>query len=323
MVKMAILGAGTIANKMASTIVEMPSVEAYAVAARDEKRAAAFAEKYQISKSYGSYEEMLADDAIDLVYVAVPHSHHHKYMKMCLEAGKHVLCEKPFTVTAQQAKEILELSTQKGLFVAEAMWTRYMPSRKIIDDIMQSGVIGEVKSLSANIGYPLQDVKRIWDINLAGGALLDVGCYLISFARMIFKSEISDLKTTAIFKNGVDAIDNLTLIFENSSMASMQCSVLTAQNRDATIFGTKGYIEVTNINNPELIEVFDSEFKKIKTYTVPKQITGFEYEVEACVNAIERGELECEALPHSEIITVMELMDSIREQWGYDIPLIQ
>ncbi len=322
MIRMAILGAGTIANKMATTIMKMPSVEAYAVAARDGNRATAFAEKYHILKAYSSYEEMLADKAIDLVYVAVPHSHHYKYMKMCLEAGKNVLCEKPFTVNAQQAIEILNLSKAKKLFVAEAMWTRYMPSRKIIDDIIASGIIGEVKALTANIGYQLTDVKRIWDINLAGGALLDLGCYLLSFARMIFQNEISELKATAVFHNGIDAIDNICLIFDNSAMASMQCSVVTAQNRNGTIFGTKGYIEVTNINNPEVIEVFDAEFQKIATYAVPKQITGFEYQVETCLDAIESGKLECEALPHSEIITVMKIMDRIRQQWGYEIPLI-
>ncbi len=323
MIKMAILGAGNIANKMAATIMNMPSVESYAVAARDETRAAAFAKKYNIAKVYGSYEMMLADDAIDLVYVAVPHSLHYKYMKMCLDAGKHILCEKPFTVDASQAKEILLLAEQKKLFVGEAMWTRYMPSRTIIDSIIDSGVIGEVKSLSANIGYQLSDVKRIWDVNLAGGALLDVGCYLLSFARMVIKSDIADVKATAVFKDGVDAIDNICLIFENSAMASMQCSVLTSQNRNATIFGTKGYIEVTNINNPELIEVFDSEYRKIESYPVPKQITGFEYQVEASIAAIEKGNIESDALPHSEIITIMELMDQIREQWGYVIPQIQ
>ncbi len=188
MIKMAILGAGTIANKMAATITEMSTVEAYAVAARDEDRAIAFAKEYHIAKAFGSYESMLADDAIDLVYIAVPHSHHHKVMKMCLEAGKHILCEKPFTVNANQAIEILELAKEKKLLVAEAMWTRYMPSRKIIDDIIASGIIGEVQSLTANLGYQLLDVKRIWDINLAGGALLDVGCYLLHFAKMVFKS---------------------------------------------------------------------------------------------------------------------------------------
>jgi len=323
MFKVAILGAGTIAQKMALTISQMAGIELYAVAARDESRAAAFAQKYSITRSYGSYEQMLADDQIDLVYIAVPHSLHYRYMKMCLEAKKNILCEKPFTVHADEAKEILNLAKEKNLFVAEAMWTRYMPSRNIIDTIISKGIIGEVKSLSANIGYPLQGVKRIWDVNLAGGALLDVGCYLISFARMVFKGEVTDIQANALFKDGVDAIDNICLTFDDHALASMQCSVMTSQCRDATIFGTKGYIKVKNINNPEKIEVFNADFQKIESYTIEEQITGFEYQVEDCIEAICHNKLECEALPHSEIITVMELMDHIREIWGYEIPLVK
>ena len=136
MIKMAILGAGSIAVKMAATITKMDQVEAYAIAARDLDRAEAFAKENGFTKAYGSYEEMLADEAVDLVYVAVPHSHHYKMTKMCLEAGKHVLCEKAFTVNAEQAKEILALAESKKLLLTEAIWTRYMPSRKIIDDIV-------------------------------------------------------------------------------------------------------------------------------------------------------------------------------------------
>ena len=115
---------------MANTIKEMDCVEAYAVSARDLKRAQDFAEKYGFEKAYGSYEEMLADKEVQLVYVATPHSHHYKHIKMCLEAGKNVLCEKSFTVNAHQAREVFALAKEKGLLLTEAIWTRYMPSRK-------------------------------------------------------------------------------------------------------------------------------------------------------------------------------------------------
>ncbi len=131
------------------------------------------------------------------------------------------------------------------------------------------------------------------------------------------------MTATAVFKNGVDALDNLSLLFENTKMAVMQCSVVAAQNRSGSIFGTKGYIEVTNINNPELIEVFDADFKKIASYDIPKQITGFEYQVEACMEAIGDGKIECDALPHAEILSVIQLLDLIRNQLGYEIPVIQ
>ena len=141
MLKMAIMGAGSIANKMADTITKMNDVKAYAIAARDTERAAAFAKKYGFTKFYGSYEEMLKDPEVQLVYIATPHSHHYKCAKMCLEAGKHVLCEKAFTVNADQARKLFALAKEKNLLITEAIWTRYMPSRKMIDDIISSGVI--------------------------------------------------------------------------------------------------------------------------------------------------------------------------------------
>ena len=159
--KIAILGAGRIAVHMAETLAGMDDVEAYAVGARELERAEAFAEKYGFTKAYGSYEEMLADKEIDLVYIATPHSHHYKHAKMCLEAGKNVLCEKSFTVNANQARALFKLAEEKNLLITEAIWTRYMPSRKIIQDIVESGVIGEVTSLTANLSYAVTEKESV------------------------------------------------------------------------------------------------------------------------------------------------------------------
>ena len=323
MIKMAILGAGAIANKMAATITKMDEVEAYAIAARDLDRAQAFAEAYGFAKAYGSYEEMLADEAVDLVYVAVPHSHHYKMTKLCLEAGKHVLCEKAFMVNAEQARDVLALAKSKKLLLTEAIWTRYMPSRKIIDDIIARGEIGEVTSLTANLGYELSQIKRIWDPALAGGALLDVGVYLVNFARMVFGEDMTSVSSYAVFKDGVDMIDSIVMTFEGGKTATMQCNVNAVLNRTGCIFGTKGYLEITNINNPEEIKVYNEEYQAVRTYAVPEQITGYEYEVEACVRAIESGSLECPQMPHAETIHVMEIMDGIRKSWGYEIPVLE
>lgn len=319
--KFAILGAGKIAIKMADTIAGMKDVEAYAVAARDLDRAQSFAKGHGFAKAYGSYEEMLADEAVELVYIATPHSHHYKHAKMCLEAGKHVLCEKAFTVTADQARELFTLAGEKKLLITEAIWTRYMPSRKMIDDIIASGVIGEVTSLSANLSYPLFESKRIWDPKLAGGALLDVGIYPINFARMVFGDTLKEVKSTALFKNGVDMTDSIVMNFEGDKVATLQSSVCGASDRMGGIFGTKGYIKVQNINNPEIISVYDTNHKETAVYLPPEQITGYEYEVEACARAIANGDLECPEMPHEETIKVLEIMDEIRKSWGYEIPL--
>ena len=323
MLKMAIMGAGAIANKMAATITKMNDVEAYAIAARDKDRAEKFAEEYGFTKFYGSYEEMLKDPEVELVYIATPHSHHYKCAKMCLEAGKHVLCEKAFTVNAEQAEEILRLAEEKKLLLTEAIWTRYMPARNMINKLIEDGVIGEVTSLTANLGYELSQVKRIWDPKLAGGALLDVGVYLVNFASMIFGENLERVHSEAVFKDGVDMIDNINMTFAGGKTAAMQCNVHAVQNRQGTIFGTRGYIEITNINNPEEIRVFDENYKKVTSIIPPEQISGYEYEVEACRKAIEEGRLECPEMPHKETIRVMKIMDEMRASWGYEIPVME
>lgn len=321
--KLGILGAGGIASTMAKTVAGMKDVEAYAVAARDLERARVFAQKYEVKKAYGSYEEMLADDEVELVYIATPHSHHYLHAKMCLEAGKNVLCEKAFTVNAEQAQKLFDLAKEKKLLITEAIWTRYMPSRKMINDIIESGVIGEVTAVTANLSYTVSHVERIRKPELAGGALLDVGVYPINFASMVLGDKVKDVKATAIFQNGVDILDSIAMVFEGDRMATLQCGAREISDRMGSIFGTRGYMQVQNINNPEKITVFDTDHKEVASYVVPEQISGYEYEVESCMKAIQEGKLECPEMPHAETIRIMKIMDDIRKSWNYEIPCIE
>ena len=321
--KLGILGAGGIASTMAKTVAGMKDVEAYAVAARDLGRAQVFAQKYEVKKAYGSYEEMLADDEVELVYIATPHPHHYLHAKMCLEAGKNVLCEKAFTVNAEQAQKLFDLAKEKKLLITEAIWTRYMPSRKMINDIIESGVIGEVTAVTANLSYTVSHVERIRKPELAGGALLDVGVYPINFASMVLGDKVKDVKATAIFQNGVDILDSIAMVFEGDRMATLQCGAREISDRMGSIFGTRGYMQVQNINNPEKITVFDTEHKEVASYVVPEQISGYEYEVESCMKAIQEGKLECPEMPHAETIRIMKIMDDIRKSWNYEIPCIE
>lgn len=321
--KLGILGAGGIASTMVKTVAGMKDVEAYAVAARDLERARVFAQKYEVKKAYGSYEEMLADDEVELVYIATPHSHHYLHAKMCLEAGKNVLCEKAFTVNAEQAQKLFDLAKEKKLLITEAIWTRYMPSRKMINDIIESGVIGEVTAVTANLSYTVSHVERIRKPELAGGALLDVGVYPINFASMVLGDKVKDVKATAIFQNGVDILDSIAMVFEGDRMATLQCGAREISDRMGSIFGTRGYMQVQNINNPEKITVFDTEHKEVASYVVPEQISGYEYEVESCMKAIQEGKLECPDMPHAETIRIMKILDDIRKSWNYEIPWIE
>ena len=319
--KFSILAPGGIAHKLAAAVDKLEGVEAYAVASRDYRRAKDFADKWGYQKAYGSYEEMLKDPEVELVYVATPHSHHYQYAKMCLEYGKHVLVEKAFTVNAKQAEELIRISKEKNLLLAEAIWTRYMPSRKMIDELVDSGVIGKVTSLTANLGYTIDHVERMQNPELAGGALLDLGVYPINFALMTFHSEVKDITTTAVMSpKGVDWINSVTLTFEDGKMAVLHSNMLVTTDRQGVIFGSNGFIEVQNINNCEEIRVYNKEREMIGKYQVPEQINGYEYEVLSCMKAIREGKCECPEMPHEETLRVMKLMDEIREIWGMKYP---
>ena len=184
--KIGILGAGRIAAILAETMNKMSEVECYGVASRDLEKAKAFMKDHGFHHAFGSYEDMLADKEVELVYIATPHSHHYQHIKMCLDAGKHVLCEKSFTVNEKQAAEVFRIAKEKNLLLTEAIWTRYMPSRKMIDDLLAENVVGNVKKMTANLNYPLLEKERIVKPELAGGALLDVGIYPLNFAYMHF-----------------------------------------------------------------------------------------------------------------------------------------
>lgn len=319
--KFAILAPGGIAHSMAKAVSEIEKIERYAVASRDLKRAQKFAEQWGFEKAYGSYEEMVQDPQVEFVYVASPHSHHYEHAKLCLKHGKHVLVEKAFTVNARQARELIRLSEEKGLLLAEAIWTRYMPSRRMLDDILACKAIGNVTSLTANLGYILPHVERMQNPELAGGALLDLGVYPINFALMAFHGEIKDVHATAIMSpKGIDWVNSITLTFEEEKMAVLHSDMLAQTDRQGVISGDKGYLEVQNINNCEEIRVFGLDRKMTARYQVPEQINGYEYEVLACIRAIEAGKTECEEMPHSEILRVMELLDRIRGQWDMVYP---
>lgn len=315
------IGAGKIAEKMAQTISKIKEVESYAVGARDLKRSKAFAKKYGFKKFYGSYEEMLKDEKVDLVYIATPHSHHYEHIKLCLNNNKHVLCEKAFTVNAKQAREVLILAKKKKLLLAEAIWTRYMPSRQLINETIKSGIIGKVSSLTANLGYVINKVPRLIEPELAGGALLDVGVYTINFALMAFGNKISKIDSTCVkTKKGVDEQNSITLTFEDGKMAVLNSTMSALTNREGVINGDKGYMVVKNINNPESITVYSLDRKVVKTIKVPKQISGYEYQILSCVDAINKGKLECKEMPHEDILRVMNIMDTLRRSWKIKYP---
>ena len=318
------IGAGRIANTLASTMARMEDVNLYAVAARDLGSAQAFAAQYGFDKSYGSYDEMLRDPNVELVYIATPHSHHAEHMKLCIAHGKNVLCEKAFTLNAAQAREIAALAREKGVYVAEAIWTRYMPSRAMINEVLASGIIGNISTLTCNLSYPVTYKERIVRPELAGGALLDVGIYGLNFALMHFGDDILRTDSSVRFTDtGVDAMETITLHYRSGRMAVITAGVLARGDRKGIFYGDKGYIIVENINNPQSISVYDLTDTLIKKLEVPAQITGYEYQIREAMARIRAGETEAASMPLDTTIAVMERMDALRADWGLTYPMEQ
>ena len=320
--KVGIIGTGRIADKAATTLNGLNTCEAYAVGSRKLETAQAFAAKWGIKKAYGSYAELLADPDVDLIYVRTPHSHHYAHTRLALEHGKPCLVEKAFTANAAEACELLDFAHQKGIFITEAIWIRYMPLSHKIKEIMESGIIGQPQILQASLCYNMQHKQRIFLPELAGGALLDVGVYALNFARMYFGTEIvRQVSNCVLGPTGMDMQECVSLTYADGKMANLQSGALCLNDRRGIISGTEGYISVDNINCPGRVEVWRN-YELVATYDRPiEMVTGYEYQVFESKRCIEAGLLESTMMPHAETLSIMQQMDSLRKEWGVRYPM--
>lgn len=309
-------GAGKMSALMAATIAQMGSAKNCAVAAQSLPRAQQFAKEHGFKKAYGSYEELAKDPEIDLVYIATTNCHHFPHAMLALKHKKPVLCEKPFTQNLQEAKDLLCAFKKEGVFITEAIWPRYMPFAKTICQLVQGGIVGTPRLLTANLGYAISHLPRLQQPALGGGALLDLGVYTLTFASMLFGDNISKMHSTAVLTaDGVDEHSNITLNYADGKMAVLTSTMAVCTNRQGIIYGSNGMLVVDNINNPLCARLYSAKQELIKEYTAPPQISGYEYQVMACEEALKNKELECEDMPHSQTLLIMQWMSQIKEMW--------
>jgi predicted dehydrogenase/Tol biopolymer transport system component len=329
--KFAILGCGFIATKMAEAVkaIENRGVEAYAVASRSLTKAEKFAKDYGFGRAYGSYEELVKDPAVDLVYIATPHSEHYNNILLCLEHGKNLLVEKAFTANALMASEVIALAEEKGVFLSEAMWTRFLPAVQMVKDLILAGKIGKVESVEADFSMPLSHIERLRKPELAGGALLDLGIYSLTFADIFLtddeiagaENHIVQTKTHCVkFDTGVDATDWIDLVYANGQVAHLKTSMVAPLKNEGVIYGTDGFIRVLNLNDMVEIQLFDKAGSLLESITPPRIENCYEYEVLACKAALEKGQKECAEMPHSKTMQMMTQMDGLRASWGVSYP---
>ena len=317
MFNVGIIGAGHIAEKAAKTLAAMDDMQCLAIGSRSLEKAQAFAAQFGVARAYGSYAELLADPDVQLVYIATPHSHHFAVAKDAVLAGKSCLIEKSFMLNAVEAATLLALAREKGVFVAEAIWPRYLPVRQMAREVLASGVIGKPVMVTASLAYDVSDKERVLKPELGGGALLDLGVYVLNFIRMYCDSPIARLNTTCIrSETGVDASEVVTMVLEDGTLATVQASAWSQGDNQGVIAGTTGYLVFDDLINPTCLRVCRKRHIVEKEIPVPPQITGFEYQFRACKESIEAGLLEPPQMPHSEILFIMHLMDRLRAEWG-------
>ena len=253
-----ILGTGQIAKQFAVGLSSVNDAQLSAVGARDKAKAEAFSKQYDVPRSYGSFEDLLAEPDIDVVYIATPHHVHRDHCVMALEAGKSVLCEKPFTVNATQAREVIELAREKNLFCMEAMWMRFLPAMRQLTDLLKNGEIGEPHLLRADFGIPFEfnPSGRVFNKALAGGALLDLGVYPVSLSYQLFGPPVEIMATANIGESGVDETSTVVLKHAAGQISTLRSSIRYEITPEAVVVGSKGSIEIDSpIYRPHKIRV--------------------------------------------------------------------
>ncbi len=321
-VRWGILGTGGIARLFANDLV-LHGFALDAVGSRHQQTADAFAMDFEIARSHASYRELVDDPEIDVIYIATPHPFHAENAIAALNAGKHVLVEKPFTLNATEARQVVNLAAERGLLVLEAMWTRFLPHMRRIIEILETDTIGEVRGLIADHTQHLPDdpAHRLNALELGGGALLDLGVYPISFASQLFGTP-QQISASATFKpTGADAQVATIFRYGDSQLATtLSASNTTGPNR-ATILGSAGRIDIDGVwYAPTSFRVYDDAGEVLETYESTVTGRGMQFQALEVERLVTSGRTASEILSPDETVRVMETLDEIRRQIGLRYP---
>lgn len=318
-IRWGILGAGGIAAKFADAVTRHTSATVVAVASRTPGKARAFADRMGIADHHDSYEELLARGDIDAVYVATTHNDHHTPALLAIKAGKNLLVEKAFTQNAAQARQVLDAAAAKGVYVQEAMWARYLPHMVELRAAVARGDIGEVVSIQADHGQQLTHVPRLMQPELAGGALLDLGVYPISFAHSVLGKPRAIHAVGQMTETGVDGQVAMVLDYGERAQAQLSTTLWASTPCMAVVTGTEGRIEVAGVFYTPT--TWKLTRKDGTSYEYDGRVdNGFQYQAAEVARNIAAGCTESEILPWASTLEVMEIMDEVRAQIGLVYP---
>ena len=323
-IRWGILGPGGIARKFATGLKAIPDTEIVAVGSRNFQRTNTFADTFNVPHRHDGYVELANNPEVDVVYVATPHPFHKECAMLCLEAGKAVLCEKPFTVDAEQAKALIASARTSKRFLMEAMWTRFIPVMTKVWEWLVDGAIGELRMLTADFGncveLSVENLEgRLFRPELAGGALLDIGVYTVSLASMVFGTPTKIESLAHIGETGVDEQAAILLGYDAGQIANLSCAITTRTAHEARIFGTKGAIHIPNFSRATsaTLEIIGKEPLQVE---IPFIANGYEYQAIEVINCLRKGKLESDIMPLDESLSIIKTMDTVRAQWGLEYP---
>lgn len=322
-IRWGIMGPGKIAHPFVKGLAMLPKAVPAAVGSRSKERAVKFGKEYDIPRCHGSYEDLANDPNVDIIYIATPHPMHKENSIMCLEAGKAVLCEKPFTINADEAEEVINCSIQNKKFIMDAMWIHFLPLYKKVCKAIGEGKIGEPRMVTADFGFKAErDINgRIFNPELGGGALLDVGVYPMYLASMIFKEYPVRITGAAhLGETGVDEQSGMVLQYDTGQIAVLSCAVTTKTPNEARIDGTEGsiYIHPPCWRGTKATIRVHGEDKEILEAEI--EGTGYQYEAAHVMQCLRFGVIESPLVPHLKTFDIMRMMDELRRQWGLKYP---
>ncbi len=326
--KWGIMATGSIAQKFASTVNRMTDEGEIlqAVASRTKESAENFARQHRIPEVFDSYKAMAESDSVDVIYIATPNNMHYENVKMCLLAGKHVLCEKPFTTSAAQAQELYALAEEKGLFLMEGFWIRFLPVLQKMQELIKEGKLGEIRYIRSEYGFVAKGDRKVRKFNpqLGGGALLDIGIYNLGFLNMIMRknpdSFTSDVHMTDV---GTDDFSVIHLHYSQENGQGAEAVATTAIGLDiqrkAAVIGTKGSIYLDDFQKAETMTVSLSDGEEYEI-EIPFEINGFEYQIREASNCIREGRTHSGIYTPQMSLQTLSLIDDIRASWNMKFP---
>ena len=313
-----ILGAGRIAEKFCTALCFVEGSEVYAVASRDMAKAKDYASKFNAAVFYNSYEELVKDENVDIIYIATPHAFHYEQTMLCLDNNKPVVCEKPMSLSHKQTSKMIAVATQKKLFLMEGMWTRFMPFLEKILSLIKEDVIGRPQYVNADFGFtaPVDLRGRLYNKSLGGGSTLDIGVYCIFLATLLL-GESPLIKTVAkIEETGVDGYANVIMQYGGGETAHILTSIIFNTALEAEIIGSKGRIK---INSPWYkatefsVHLVNDESE---SFSMPHAANGFEYEIREVMRCLDNGLLQSDQMPHKLTLSISKTMDEVLKQAG-------